>query len=150
MQAAAQDLESFLLQHIDRLRNIPADEMAVKPSPYKWSKKEIMGHLIDSAQNNIRRFIIAQYEDSPQVVYNQDKWNAMNGYQQWVTEDIINLWYLLNKQICTILVNMPPGVKYRVCRTENVYTIEWLAIDYVKHLRHHVHQVLELEPVPYP
>ena len=122
----------------------------INPSPSKWSKKEIVGHMIDSAQNNIRRFIVAQYEENPNIVYNQDKWVAIANYQQWDTASLINLWYLLNKHIVVILKNMPAEMAQRKCQTGDLHSLEWIAQDYIKHLLHHVHQVLELKPVAYP
>jgi DinB superfamily len=150
MQSIAFELEAVIDQYLPALRAITEDEMKHKPSPSKWSKKEILGHLIDSAQNNIRRFIVAQYEESPHIVYNQDKWVIASGYQDYKTSDLIHLWHLLNKHIAHILKSMASGVGERKCQTENLRTIDWLAQDYFKHLRHHVHQVLDLEPVAYP
>ncbi len=150
MRTIANELETFIDLHLQNLRSVPTDEMKSKPSPSKWSKKEIMGHLIDSAENNIRRFVVAQYEDSPYIVYNQDKWVTIANYQEWEDAAIIDLWYLLNKQACRILENTSPENGERQCLTQELHTLEWLATDYVKHLRHHVHQVLGLEPVPYP
>ncbi|MEI9810797.1 MAG: hypothetical protein WDO16_24615 [Bacteroidota bacterium] len=106
--------------------------------------------MIDSAQNNIRRFVVAQYEDNPAIVYNQDQWVAIANYQQYDTTDLINLWQLLNKHMVVILKNMPPEMAQRKCQAANVQTIQWLAEDYIKHLRHHLHQVLDMEPVAYP
>ena len=71
-------------------------------------------------------------------------------YQQWETINLIRLWYLLNIQVSEILKNTAAETAQRTCQTEELHTIEWLALDYIKHLRHHIHQVLELEPVPYP
>ncbi len=150
MKEIARELESCIDQHIDALRSLKEPAISIKPSPVKWSKKEIMGHLIDSAQSNIRRFVIAQYEDTPFIVYDQDKWVSIMGYQQWDYSQLIGLWYLQNKQICRILENTMEEMAQRNCQTQQLHTIEWLAIDYIKHLRHHVHQVLELEPVAYP
>ena len=65
MKEISNQLKGILDQHMETLQKIPEAEFALKPSPAKWSKKEIMGHLIDSAQNNIRRFVTAQYEDNP-------------------------------------------------------------------------------------
>ncbi|MEO6611881.1 MAG: hypothetical protein ABIT05_09930 [Chitinophagaceae bacterium] len=93
---------------------------------------------------------MAQYEETPLIVYNQDKWVAIANYQHWDTAEIIGLWYLLNKQIVEIWKNTPAEMAGRTCQTQEIHTIEWLAVDYIKHLRHHVHQVLELEYVPYP
>ena len=150
MRTIANKLETIIGQHLAALHDIAESKMIYKPSPSKWSKKEIMGHMIDSAQNNIRRFIVGQYEDEPKIIYNQDKWVELANYQQYNSTDLINLWWVLNKHICNILNNMPGEMGKRNCQTEALHSIEWLAEDYLKHLRHHLHQVLELEPVAYP
>jgi hypothetical protein len=150
MKQIASELETLINQHLAALHSLSGNEFSFRPLPGKWSKKEIIGHLIDSAESNIRRFVTAQYEENPTIVYNQDKWVAIANYQQWNTGDLINLWYLLNKQICEILKNTSMETAQRTCMTHELHSIEWLAIDYIKHLRHHIHQVLELEPVPYP
>lgn len=150
MLSLAKELEALLEEHFRSLLDLSEEFMSFKPAPSKWSKKEILGHLVDSAQSNIRRLVVVQYEEVPHIVYNQDKWNSINGYQQWPTADIIQLLYQLNKQFCQILKRMPAEMKDRLCRTEDVHTIEWLAGDYLKHLRHHLYQVLDLEPVAYP
>ena len=150
MKKTAAALEGLINQNRIPLQSIPEDKMRSKPAPHKWSKKEILGHLVDSAENNIRRFIAARYEESPFIVYNQDKWVSVNNYQEWRVNDIIELWYLLNKQVVAIWENTPSGTEQRSCLTEELHTIDWLANDYIKHLKHHLHQVLELEPVAYP
>ena len=132
------------------LKSISEMRFSVKPAPNKWSKKEILGHMVDSAQNNIRRFIVAQYEENPKIGYNQDKWVAIADYQHYNSADLINLWYLLNKHIVVILKNVTDEMAQRKSQTEELHTIEWLAKDYIRHLLHHLHQVLELEPVVYP
>jgi len=146
----AAELEKYIDLHLDALNAIPEKELVFKPSPSKWSKKEIIGHMIDSAMNNVRRFIVAQYENEPHVVYNQDKWVAISNYQNYKTKDLIRLWYLVNQHLCHILKNTSEEMMQRTCRTEDVHTLQWLAEDYLKHLKHHLHQVLELEPVAYP
>jgi hypothetical protein len=149
MQSIAFELEAVIDQHIAALRAMLKEKMSYKPSPSKWSKKEIMGHMIDSAQNNIRRFIVAQYEDTPRIVYKQDNWVAVSNYQNYEMTDLINLWYLLNKHVVTIIKNMQPEMMQQKCQTDSVRTVEWLAQDYLLHLRHHLHQVLDIDPVPY-
>ncbi|PZR20272.1 MAG: DinB family protein [Citrobacter freundii] len=146
----AQELQLLIEQHIDALRAIDHATLKHKPIPDKWSKQEIIGHLADSAQNNLRRFIVAQYEDNPTIVYNQDKWVNTSGYQQQPGNEIIELWFLLNKQICHILRNMNEEAAQRICTTSEPHPINWLAEDYNKHLKHHLHQVLDLEPFVYP
>jgi len=150
MESITFELNTIIDKHLSSLRSISDDEYNSKPSPAKWSKKEILGHLIDSAQNNIRRFIIAQYEYRPKITYNQDKWVALSNYQGYDLNNLIQLWYFMNKHICEILRSMPPAMAERESETEELHTIKWLAKDYIKHLLHHLHQVLNLEPVPYP
>jgi hypothetical protein len=150
MKPIAAELTAIIEKHLSALRQISENEFSLKPSPAKWSKKEILGHLIDSAQTNIRRFVTAQYEDNPHIVYNQDKWVSIINYQQWNTKNIIDLWFLLNTQIVEILNNTSAEHAVRKCRTDGLHTIEWLARDYIKHLLHHLHVVLGLAPITYP
>lgn len=51
-----------------------------KINPAKWSKKEILGHLIDSATNNHHRFVRVQFETNLKISYDQNKWNQYNFY----------------------------------------------------------------------
>jgi hypothetical protein len=150
MQKVVQELQSIISNYTSQLYSIHEDEWMYKPTPSKWSKKEILGHLIDSSQNNLRRFIVAQYEDNPKIVYAQDNWVAAANYQNYVTNDLIELWRLLNKHICVVLTNIPEGAEERLTQTNESYSIKWMAEDYNKHLLHHLHQVLNLEPVAYP
>jgi DinB superfamily len=150
MKSTAAELEKIITHHLSNLKDITEEEYSFKSSSAKWSKKEILGHLIDSAQSNIRRFVVAQYEENPSVKYNQDKWVSIVNYQHWDTPDIINLWYLLNKQVCRILNNTPENMYLRTSQTDALHSIEWLAADYVKHLRYHLHVILNQEPVAYP
>jgi hypothetical protein len=134
---------------------IPDTALSAKPNSAKWSKQEVIGHLIDSAQNNLRRFIVGQYDDQPNIVYNQDFWVQANGYQQTKKEDVIALWRLMNLQIATVLKNMPQANYTRNVNTgkatPELHPLAWLASDYVKHMKHHINQViLGSFPVVYP
>ncbi len=150
MQPVAKDLEAIIDKHLPALKLLDETVLAHKPSPAKWSKKEVIGHLIDSAQSNIRRFVMAQYDEKPLIVYEQDKWVAICNYQQWNSNNLVDLWYLLNRQICEILKNTSTETAQRQCGSPELHSIKWLAEDYVKHLLHHLHQVIELEPISYP
>jgi hypothetical protein len=144
------DLENIISTYTSLLYKIDEKEYLLKPAPEKWSKKEILGHLVDSAQTNIRRFVVAQYEEQPHIVYAQNAWVTAANYQQYDTKDLITLWQLLNKHARIILRNIPTGGEQRECLTGALHTIEWLAQDYIKHLLHHLHQILNMDPVSYP
>lgn len=150
MQITIKQLEQILQEYSPLLSQIPESTFAAKPLPHKWSKKEILGHLIDSAQNNIRRFVVAQYEEKPAIKYAQDNWVAAANYQDYDSDDLVALWTLLNKHLCMVLKNIPPVMADRLCDTGELKTLQWLAADYCKHLLHHLHQVLNLEEIAYP
>ena len=144
------ELEEVLGNYLPQLNQLTEDKSSSKPLPTKWSKKEILGHLIDSAHNNLRRFIVAQYEENPKITYRQDFWVKSVNYQEWKLNDLVPLWYLTNMQIVQVLKAITDEAAARTCETESSRTIAWLAEDYLKHLKHHIHQVLDLEEVAYP
>lgn len=150
MKEVTQQLKIIIDKYTGQLYQIPLNELEAKPNPAKWSRKEIIGHLIDSAQNNIRRFVVAQHELNPHIVYAQDSWVAAANYQHYPVKDLIELWVLLNKHLCIVLENLPAAMEERQCLTSELHSIKWLAADYNKHLLHHLHHVLQLEPVAYP
>ena len=152
MTAAIDALDRILRNYTSRLEAVPEDIYAYKPAPGKWSKKEILGHLVDSAQNNIRRFIVAQYEDVPVIGYDQDAWVSFSNYQEYDPADLVRLWSLLNRHMCIVLANISDEAAQRKCvmGAGEPQTIKWLAADYCNHLLHHLHQILDLEPLAYP
>jgi hypothetical protein len=150
MHSIATELENLIKKYGNSLASINEAIAAIKPSPFKWSKKELVGHLIDSAQNNIRRILISQYEVEPHIVYNQDAWVNLNHYQEREYHELVQLFLSLNKQLAFIINNVPEKNQERMCRTEALHSIQWLAKDYLLHLKHHLHQILDLEPVAYP
>lgn len=150
MEKSIQQLQSIIANYAVHLNGLTEDEWIHKPNPAKWSKKEVLGHLIDSAQNNIRRFLVAQYDDKPKIIYVQDTWVAAANYQNYSTNDLLSLWILLNRHICIVLENVPEGVEERLCDVGEMRSIKLLAEDYNKHLLHHLHQLLNMEPVAYP
>jgi hypothetical protein len=146
MQEVVQQLKNIVNTYTVQFLNFTEAELSHKPSATKWSKKEIIGHLIDSAQNNIRRFVVTQYETTPHIVYAQNEWVSIQNYQLYNSKELIELWSLLNKHIAVILKNMP-AEKYQLqCNTgkgqEELHTIEFLATDYITHHLHHLKQIV--------
>ena len=116
-----------------------------KPSPDKWSRKEIMGHLIDSAQINLQRFVRCTYQEGFKLVYDQVEWVQIQQYQDEDINEILELWRLLNFQIIRVLKNYPKERLTAQCdngKTEvSLHTVEWLAADYVERMKGHLAKV---------
>jgi hypothetical protein len=133
---------------IDNVRQLKGHDInwAYKASPAKWSKKEVIGHLIDSAQINLQRFVRCTYEENFRLTYEQVEWVAAAHYQDANIDELIELWALLNLQIVRVLTNYPPGRLGARCdnskQEPNLQTVEWLAADYVDHMLHHLKDIL--------
>jgi DinB superfamily len=145
MQIIIHELLEVVRQYNHKILAIPDAEFSAKPVPRKWSKIEVLGHLIDSAQNNLRRFICGQYEEPPGLItYDQDLWVTANQYRHASKDEMIQLWTLLNQRIASVLQAMPPNIYGKLCPTATggSQTLDWFAADYVKHLKHHLNQIL--------
>ena len=143
MKNTVRELREIINAYAKKVETLSEAEFSAKPLPHKWSKKEVLGHLIDSAQNNLRRFIVCQYEAQPPfIAYQQDFWVACNDYQHAPAGDVIQLWRLINLRICAVLENMPPENYTKQCNSGTLHTLQWLAEDYVKHMKHHINQII--------
>jgi hypothetical protein len=126
------------------LTQISEEKMSEKPSPNKWSKKEIIGHLIDSATNNHQRFVRGQFEAIPEIRYDQNRWNEYNFYQQIDCKQLISFWTIYNRQLVEIIKRIPSeNLKKQINVGDNLLTLEFLINDYVEHLEHHLKQVVD-------
>lgn len=136
------------------INNMPAsfrcysdEELLHKPAPGKWSKQEILGHLIDSAINNLKRFTEIQFLPQPYKVisYRQNELVAVNHYQHLPLTHLLDLWKALNQQISYVVQNIPPDkLDYPVdpqYDNGELKSLGWIICDYVAHLEHHLRQV---------
>src|SRR5476651_1288547 len=125
------------IDHFIELTNRQLIDWEYKPSLQKWSGKEIIGHLCDSAQINLQRFVRCTYEENFKLVYAQDEWVAAQHYQEMNVSDLLQLWRLLNLQISRVLDNYPADRWQAQCDTSKkevgLRTVEWLAGDYIVH-----------------
>ena len=145
MTGAIAHFEELLQTVPRRLADLKDDDAAHKPAPNRWSKKEILGHLIDSAANNHQRFVRAQ--SAPRLefpTYEQEFWVATQSYATEPWPDLVNLWLLLNRHLLHVLKAMPAAVLSHECviggRPE--VTLEALIADYLRHLDNHLEQLL--------
>ncbi len=83
--------EQLIESALEYLSQSSEDEMSRKVSVEKWSKKEILGHLIDSGINNLQRFTEIQFEEKPYKIqtYKQNELVKANNYQNTKTKEIV-------------------------------------------------------------
>jgi hypothetical protein len=128
-----------------RLVNLSEDAVARKPAPDRWSKKELLGHLIDSASNNHQRFVRAQSAQRSEFLrYEQEFWVAKQSYATESWPDLVNLWLLFNRHLLHVVNAMPTEVLPHECVIVGYaeMTLQALIIDYVKHMEQHLAQLL--------
>ncbi|VTP96410.1 DinB family protein [Sphingobacterium daejeonense] len=138
IEEAIQSLEKYIVQFPELLRSMKYSDFEHKSAVDKWSKKEILGHLIDSAINNLTRFIVAQHQENPVIQYDQVEWCKSNHHQIAELNHLISLWESLNRQLLFIWSKLTVKILSRKC---NGYTLEYLVHDYVSHFEHHLKQI---------
>ena len=134
-----------------------SDAAASMPrAPGKWSRKEIVGHLIDSASNNHERFVRAQFTDDLVCpTYDQDVWVRVQRYGDAPWNELVALWSHFNMQLARVIEATPLDVRVRPRVRHNLdrvafrplplgdpATLEYFMADYVVHLEHHLAQIL--------
>jgi hypothetical protein len=138
-------LEELLKTVPPRLVDFSDDAVTRKPAPNRWSKKEILGHLIDSAANYHQRFVRAQSAGRLEFPpYEQEFWVAAQSYATESWPDLVNLWLLLNRHLLHVMKAMPPAVLSHelVIGGRPAVTLEALAGGYLNHVDHHLTQLL--------
>lgn len=122
-------------------------EMSRKSSPEKWSKKEILGHLIDSGINNLQRFTEIQFKNKPYRIrkYNQDELVKANNYQNSEIKEIVELWVSINNRIKNLMKQQSEKrLNYKIeLDNKSITDLRFLMNDYVDHLEHHLNQIIK-------
>ena len=145
MQSTLDDFKSTLDQALGQLGKITDSDSQKVVSPEKWSKKQVLGHLIDSAANNHQRFIRAQL--GPELAfpgYEQERWVAVQHYQDESWNALVALWQHYNRHLLHVMARVPGDQLSRRCviGDNDPVTLEFLIKDYVVHLKHHLEQIL--------
>ncbi len=143
-----------------QLLNISEEQSGQPLAIGKWSPKEIMGHLIDSAANNHLRFVNAQFSDdlvSPG--YDQEKWVTAQRYHDKPWADLVELWSAYNRHLLHLIARIPEDtlklprarhnlheIAWKTVPKDEPTTLEYLIRDYLDHLKNHLRQILSAEP----
>jgi hypothetical protein len=145
MQNLIEEFKRTISESYDRLMEFSDAESAKPISGGKWSRKEIIGHLIDSASNNHQRFVRAQMAESHSFPgYEQESWVARQGYKDEAWQDLALLWKSYNQHLAHVISCIPEDDLSLSCTVANgdPVTLGFIVEDYVNHLKHHLNQIL--------
>ena len=159
---AASALRRAVEESLPRLRAIPEGESARPPAPEKWSPRQILGHLIDSASNNHQRFLRAGFQkDLVFPGYAQNEWVEAQNYRDAPWAELVELWGLYNRHLARVMEATPEALRKRERRRHNFdhiafrklpegspATLDYLHHDYVAHLEHHLAQIFPAAKAP--
>ena len=117
-----------------------------RPAPDRWTIKEVIGHLIDSACNNHQRFVRAQFvTELVFPKYEQNQWVASQHYNDRDWRELIDLWQCYNRHIAHVMRRVDSKA-LSVCCVIGSYepaTLLFLIKDYVVHLKYHLKKIAE-------
>jgi len=127
-----------------RLRDISELESAKPVLSGGWSRKEVIGHLVDSASNNHQRFVRAALQPSLDFpAYDQNGNIGLQAPQEADWSLLVSLWATYNRYLAHVIAHLPAAKLDTVCRigSGKPVTLGFLATDYVTHLAHHLVQI---------
>jgi hypothetical protein len=135
-----------------KLLNLPTDVITVRRNSQNRTIKQILGHLIDSGSNNTHRIIHLQYQNSP-VEFpnyatngNNDRWIAIQNFQDERWEDLIQLWKYINRHLVHVIENIQVealGNEW-IASPETMVSLEEMVLSYLDHFELHLNEIDEL------
>ena len=126
------------------LRGISALESTKPVLSGGWSRKQVLGHLIDSASNNHQRFVRAALQTSLDFPgYDQEGNVRVQALQEADWALLVALWAAYNRYLAHIIAHLPASKLETPCRIGSgaTVTLGFIATDYVTHLVHHLTQI---------
>lgn len=142
----SQDMTRLVADSSGVFRQMGVSDWTRTRTEGKWTRLEILGHLIDSAVNNHQRFVRAMAEgDLAWPGYDQE---AMVRVQQFGRANpglLIVLWESLNLFLARLIAIIPEERLGALCTIggHDAVTLRFLAEDYVGHMEHHLRQIFE-------
>jgi hypothetical protein len=144
MLVTSQQLSEIINNARARLLSIHEDRAGAKPNPDKWSLKEILGHLIDSAANNHQRIVrMQEVANIGTFRYTQEHWVKAQHYQDEPWENLVELWYGYNMHLAHIIGHVDHASLNNLCDMgyDQPATLRFLIEDYLRHVQHHLDQI---------
>lgn len=144
MTEISEQLISAVNQAEPRLRRFNGSETETSLLAGGWSRKQVLGHLIDSASNNHQRFVRAVLQDSLEFPgYDQEGCVRLQSPQDADWSLLVSLWASYNRYLAHVISRIPDSKRSTPCRigTGEPVALSFLVTGYLKHLMHHLCQI---------
>lgn len=146
METTINKLQALLTQGETYFNSADESHLREPYMPGKWSRKQILGHLIDSAVNNLTRFTEIGYQPQPYIYreYNQSELVKINNYQEMDTAELLQLWLSLNRQIARVMQSVTEErLNLPLQFTDgSLSDLRYIMHDYPDHMEHHIKQIV--------
>jgi hypothetical protein len=149
MDTVSKELDNIIESFKNYYLNLDESLTEIRISDDKWTLKEIIGHLIDSASNNHQRFVRLKISSEIEFPdYKNDEWLQIQNHNNMRFSDLLSLFYYFNKLMVNIILNIDDK------RMNNIWNVAWdenssfitlekLANHYVEHIKIHISQFRE-------
>lgn len=144
MITVSRQLKGIIDPARSRLLSISDTHASEKMSPDKWSIKEILGHLTDSAANNHQRIVrMQENRNIGEFRYEQQHWVQAQRHQAKPWPDLVDFWYHYNAHLAHVIAHVNPEALDHLCDMgySRPATLRFVIEDYVRHLEHHLKQI---------
>jgi DinB superfamily len=125
---------------------------ALADTPWRtggWTRKQIVGHLLDSAANNRQRFVRAAIDGAyTGPGYAQDAWVAAHGYAGMEWETLLRWWQVEHEILAAAVRRIPAERLETMCTVgdDAPVTLRFLIEDYIAHHKGHLKQIQVSSP----
>jgi hypothetical protein len=151
-ESLSQELTNLVEEWEPKLLALDEEIITNRKNSQNRSIKQILGHMADSASNNTHRVIHLQYQPSP-LIYpdyanfgNNDRWIAIQNYQEENWHDLVKLWRYLNLHYAHIILNIREDKLGNTWTTAkgDIVTLEKMVTDFPRHFKLHLTEIEEL------
>jgi len=142
----------LLPKYKTRLENLDTEVFYARTNGQGRTIKQIIGHMIDSASNNIHRIVHLQHRQSPlefpnyATEGNNDRWIAIQNYQSEKWQHLLELWYYIHLHIIHVIGNIDPAWLNQEWKSgpDTLLNLREMVVDFLRHFKLHLAEIDDL------
>lgn len=140
----SQQFQARIQRAGEALRALSPEQVTAASPSGEWSRKQELGHLLDSAQNNHQRIVVAALHGGYEgPTYAQNEWVDLHGYDDMSWDELLLHWSTRNQLLGRVIARISKerlSVPVTI-GTDSAMPLEAWIIDYLQHLEHHVEHI---------